>query len=298
LVNAMNPSPNPLANTVKIELEVPHGAVPNDKLSFHTPAGQFSLTVPAGATPGKRMMVTMPVASNFPPNQKLAVSGMRINGVPIAPKLTPEQHSLHKEHKVRSDGHWNKYTPRERHEVRAHVELQDYRPAAEATITEHWGLWPVNRLMYQVDKARQWEVGVPHSICSQSFTFASREWELAVEGRAIPWRRPPPPGVAGKLDSEQMVDAELCVVLRRLARPSNDPNPDARRAFTVWTHLEMGHGDRWSPSWQRVTLSPGEVFEYDLGDRRRVGDLLRHHVDTAVALTLQLTTAQPAGTQK
>jgi hypothetical protein len=77
-----------------IWLEVP--AEIKADLTFNTAAGQFSLVVPLGAAPGKKMMVTMPVPANFQSNQQLAISSLRINGNLPAPKHTPEQLALSK----------------------------------------------------------------------------------------------------------------------------------------------------------------------------------------------------------
>jgi len=80
------PAPAPAAppppGTVRLDIEVPEGANVGDRLTFNTAAGQFSLVVPAGATPGKTMMVTMRVPANFrnKPQLLLAFSGLRING--------------------------------------------------------------------------------------------------------------------------------------------------------------------------------------------------------------------------
>tara|TARA_B100000795_G_scaffold193904_1_gene148173 strand:- start:412 stop:1581 length:1170 start_codon:yes stop_codon:yes gene_type:complete len=69
-------------NTVRLDIKVPSGANVGDRLTFNTAAGQFSLVVPAGAAPGKTMMVTLPVPANFrnTPQLLLAFSGLRING--------------------------------------------------------------------------------------------------------------------------------------------------------------------------------------------------------------------------
>ena len=107
-------------NTAKLELDVPPQASPGDKLTFHTAAGQFSLTVPPGAVPGKRMMVTMPVPSTFPSGQQLQVNGLRINGHLPTPKPTSAQQVLTKEHKQRVDGHLARFTPAEKKQVCTH----------------------------------------------------------------------------------------------------------------------------------------------------------------------------------
>ena len=74
------PAPAAAPGTVRLDIEVPDGANVGDRLTFNTAAGQFSLVVPQGAAPGKKMMVTMPVPANFPPNLQLAISSLRING--------------------------------------------------------------------------------------------------------------------------------------------------------------------------------------------------------------------------
>jgi hypothetical protein len=86
------PAPAAAPGTVRLDIEVPDGANVGDRLTFNTAAGQFSLVVPQGAAPGKKMMVTMPVPANFPPNQQLAISSLRINGqlaLTLALALTP-----------------------------------------------------------------------------------------------------------------------------------------------------------------------------------------------------------------
>ena len=64
-----------------MEIAVPEGANVGDHLTFNTAAGQFSLVVPSGAAQGTtsyKMMVTMSVPANFPSNQPLAISSLRI----------------------------------------------------------------------------------------------------------------------------------------------------------------------------------------------------------------------------
>ena len=68
----------PPPGTVRLDIEVPEGANVGDRLTFNTAAGQFSLVVPSGAAPGKKMMVTMPVPANFASNQQLTISELRI----------------------------------------------------------------------------------------------------------------------------------------------------------------------------------------------------------------------------
>lgn len=72
----------PPPGTVRLDIEVPEGANAGDRLTYSTAAGQFSLVLPAGAAPGKMMIVTMPVPANFPtnPQQLVIVSGLHING--------------------------------------------------------------------------------------------------------------------------------------------------------------------------------------------------------------------------
>ena len=77
--------------TVRLDIEVPEGANVGDRLTFNTAAGQFSLVVPPGAAPGKKMMVTMPVPANFQSNQQLAISSLRINGNAVVPASARQQ---------------------------------------------------------------------------------------------------------------------------------------------------------------------------------------------------------------
>ena len=81
---------------MRLDIEVPEGANVGDRLTFNTAAGQFSLVVPQGAAPGKKMMVTMPVPANFATSQPLQVSALRINGQLPVPKHTPEQLAMSK----------------------------------------------------------------------------------------------------------------------------------------------------------------------------------------------------------
>eukprot|EP00964_Phaeocystis_antarctica_P071561 scaffold43685_cov42-Phaeocystis_antarctica.AAC.1 len=75
----------PPPGTVRLDIEVPEGANAGDRLTYSTAAGQFSLVLPLGAAPGKKMMVTMPVPANFASNQPLTISELRINGNLPAP---------------------------------------------------------------------------------------------------------------------------------------------------------------------------------------------------------------------
>ena len=71
--------------SVRLDIDVPEGANVGDRLTYNTAAGQFSLVLPLGAAPGKKMMVTMPVPANFASNQPLTISELRINGNLPAP---------------------------------------------------------------------------------------------------------------------------------------------------------------------------------------------------------------------
>lgn len=84
----------------------------------------------------------------------------------------------------------------------------------------------------------------------------------------------------------QGADVELSVLLLRKADAEGDGapraslgldpprlDPSASSAISLWANLEMG--DRWS-NWQRLSLFPGEVFEYDLGDRRQLANWARY----------------------
>ena len=72
-----------LGPTAKLDIEVPAGAAVGDRLTFHTEAGQYALKVPPGATPGRKLFVTMPVPASFPPGKVLTALEIRINEPPL-----------------------------------------------------------------------------------------------------------------------------------------------------------------------------------------------------------------------
>ena len=71
-------------------------------------------------------------------------------------------------------------------------------------------------------------------------------------------------------------------VLRRDADPGEP--------VALMIHLELA--DRWCADWQKATFAPGESFEFDLGDRRRVSDLSRY-LEIGCSATLMLTKTKP-----
>eukprot|EP00310_Coccolithus_braarudii_P018949 CAMPEP_0183338252 /NCGR_PEP_ID=MMETSP0164_2-20130417/5612_1 /TAXON_ID=221442 /ORGANISM="Coccolithus pelagicus ssp braarudi, Strain PLY182g" /LENGTH=314 /DNA_ID=CAMNT_0025508071 /DNA_START=6 /DNA_END=950 /DNA_ORIENTATION=- len=277
--------------TGKLELEVPEGAVAGDRLQFHTIAGQFSLTVPAGATPGKKMMVTMPVPSTFTPDQRLKVSALKINGTPVLPKPSAEKLELAKLNKPWIEAHWGLFPPQQRLELKVHFELYEYLPSTEAMIQSQWGMWQVPRTMCQVDKARAWEPDRWVQMQRCEFQFAGVTWEMLLEGRAVPWVVNQV-AVSASAEAEKSTahDVELCIVLKRGAQPA-DALPARSAPLTIWALLQFA--DRWS-TWLRISLVPGESYEFDLGDRRSIADL-GPWLESAVPTTLMLTgEKQPA----
>ena len=172
------PSPPPPAaasqqNTVRLDIEVPEGANVGDRLTFNTAAGQFSLVVPQGAAPGKKMMVTMPVPANFATSQPLQVSALRINGQLPAPRYTPEQLQQQKAHRTLVDAHWNKFGAQEKRQVNLSLEMAPYKPASERVVLQPWGFWNFPSTLHDVTAAAEWE-------------YAERGLELPTGGCA-PW---------------------------------------------------------------------------------------------------------------
>ena len=70
------------------------------------------------------------------------------------------------------------------------------------------------------------------------FALGGVEFELALEGRAVPWT--PKDGAEGACR-----DLEICLVVRRM--PQAAGASEAKPALAIWLHLVAG--DRWS-GWQ------------------------------------------------
>lgn len=261
---------------------VPESAKVGDRLSFHTPAGAFTLTVPPGAMPGKSMNVSLPIPVNFPMNQQLQLTNIRLNGEPIPPKIPPELLALTNEHKARVDSHWGRFHNSERVRVRTLVELTPLKPSAKVTTESRLGFWKVPRTVFRVDDATNWERGVL-PMKTENFRFGGADFAMIVQARALPWRTSAAGGGV-----EEGNDAELQVVLRR--GPAEVP----ALPLVLFCTLEIS--DRWS-AWQRVSLSGGEEFVYDLGDRRRIADLFKF-LDSAIEVTLSMTASAPGSLAK
>uniref|UniRef100_A0A7S4ETE2 Uncharacterized protein n=1 Tax=Chrysotila carterae TaxID=13221 RepID=A0A7S4ETE2_CHRCT len=330
--SALSPAPPPpLVYSAKLELEVPDGAVAGDRLHFHTQAGQFSLRVPSGAMPGKRMMVTMPVSRPLPADSKLRVTRLHVNGQLQLPKATPEHSALLAMHRAGREAHWSRYAPSERSEIQALCNIADFVPAVESNVPQVWGLWPTKRQCCQVDKARSWEVGRWYPLHCHSFQFAGGDFELILAGAAVPWQvraaedsnvtrgkvevaavtvlagsgSPGSAGVTAGAESGAGVahDVELRVSLRRLspeaagggrADVKGERHGDERgdERGALPLWLHLEVADRWS-EWQRTSLGPNESFDFDLGDRRRLHSV-RRWWDSALPVTLRVTRADSA----
>ena len=161
------PAAAPAQGTVRLDIEVPEGANIGDRLTVNTVAGQFSLDVPAGAAPGKKMMVTMPVPANFPANQQLAISSLRINGHPPAPKHTPEQIAMSKAHRQIVEAHWNQ---QDKQQVNLSYDLTACKPSGEAFSLRPWGFWNIPTTRLDVAAAAEWPAHAPRAVAAYADT--------------------------------------------------------------------------------------------------------------------------------
>eukprot|EP00327_Prymnesium_parvum_P026984 CAMPEP_0113282678 /NCGR_PEP_ID=MMETSP0008_2-20120614/29007_1 /TAXON_ID=97485 /ORGANISM="Prymnesium parvum" /LENGTH=90 /DNA_ID=CAMNT_0000133267 /DNA_START=6 /DNA_END=275 /DNA_ORIENTATION=- /assembly_acc=CAM_ASM_000153 len=83
-----------------ISVILPEMAKAGDRLSFATPAGNFTLTVPGAAVPGKSLKVAIPVPASFSPQQQLTISNIKLNNEPVPPKYSPEMIAVAQEHRM------------------------------------------------------------------------------------------------------------------------------------------------------------------------------------------------------
>ena len=238
-------------NTVRLDIEVPEGANVGDRLTFNTDAGQFSLVVPPGAAPGKKMMVTMPVPASFPPGKELTVSELRINGNLPMPKFSREQVNLQNQHRAALETHWCKFSQHERRQVPVAVELTAYKPSKEVVVLKPWGFWSLPTTLHHVPAAAEWAPRTPKPLSQSPFSFLGARWELSLDAT---------PSEA----QHGCTDIKWEVVLRRLK--ATEPG-DSLSPISFWAHLELA--DRWS-TWHRCMLAPGEEYVFDLGDRRDI----------------------------
>jgi len=238
----------PPPGTVRLDIEVPEGANVGDRLTFNTAAGQFSLVVPTGAAPGKKMMVTMPVPANFQSHQQLAISSLRINGNLPAPKHTPEQFAMSKAHRQIVEAHWNRFSAHEKVQANLALDLTAYKPRGEAVALRPWGFWNIPTTRQDVAAAAEWPACAARSIQTSTFRFLGARWELALEVTPRAWALVDDIGGEGGPASKR--DVVFSVVLRR-PRATEAGEPLAPLSF--WAHLELA--DRWSHS-QRANSGP------------------------------------------
>ena len=215
------PAPPPTAaptppGTVRLDIEVPDGANVGDRLTFNTAAGQFSLVVPTGAAPGKKMMVTMPVPANFQNHQQLAIKELRINGQLPAPKHTPEQIAMTKAHRQIVEAHWGRFGAQEKVQVNLACELAAYKPRSEAVALRPWGFWNIPTAMLDVAAAAEWPAHKSRGISTSSFRFLGARWELALE---------PHPTTTLTLTAPLNFTVTLTPTLTRIR--TLNPNPDS-----------------------------------------------------------------------
>ena len=253
--SAAAPSAAPAAaapqSTVRLDIEVPEGANVGDRLTFNTDAGQFSLVVPPGATPGKKMMVTMPVSASFPPGKELTVSELRINGNLPLPKFSREQLNLQNQHRAALETHWCKFAQHERRQVIVQVDVTNYKPSKEVVVLKPWGFWTLPTTIQHVPAAAEWAPRTSKPLSQSPFSFLGARWELSLD--ALPSEA-----------EHGCVEIQWEVVLRRLKATEAG---DSLSPISFWAHLELA--DRWS-TWHRCMLAPGEEYVFDLGDRRDI----------------------------
>ena len=250
--SAPAPAPAPATqSSVRLDIEVPEGANVGDRLTFNTDAGQFSLVVPPGAAPGKKMMVTMPVPASFPPDKELTVSELRINGNLPQPKFSREQLNLRNQHLAALETHWCKFAQHERRQVSVAVELTNYKPQKELVVLKPWGFWTLPTTLQHVPAAAEWEPRTPKSLSQSLFSFLGARWELSLDAT---------PSEA----QHGCTEIQWQVVLRRLK--ATEPG-DSLSPISFWAHLELA--DRWS-TWHKCTVAPGEAYVFDVGDRRDI----------------------------
>ncbi|KAL3910287.1 MAG: hypothetical protein SGPRY_009113 [Prymnesium sp.] len=284
---SLAPPPAPPADgartiTRAVPVIVPDLAKVGDRLSFMTPAGSFSLTVPQGATAGKSMNVSLPIPAHFPAHRQLTISNMKLNNEPIPLKYSSEMVAIMSEHRQRMEMHWSRFPSNERHRLRLIVDLAHYKPQAKALVPCQLGFWKTQRPAHRVDAVAGWEPNMPRALKSESFVFAGLRWQLIVQGTARPWRT-----MASSTSAEQQgSDLELGVLLRRVQIAPGE----ASAAISIFTLLEIA--DRWS-SWKTVSLGPGEDYYFDLGDRRKIVDVTQWSNSMLEVNLMQLRSMQP-----
>ncbi|KOO27582.1 hypothetical protein Ctob_011940 [Chrysochromulina tobinii] len=109
---------------VKVEITLPEGANPGDKLTFCTAYANtitnFSAAVPMSKDGGpmKKISVCVPVPVNFPPSGPLTITKLTLNGMPVC----------FNEHRQRVEAHFNRVPPNERAEVALGFDTSPFRP--------------------------------------------------------------------------------------------------------------------------------------------------------------------------
>jgi len=216
-------------------IDVPPGAAPGDRLSLVTNSNQnLTVLLPPGATPGKKLSVTLPAAAAG----EISIVRMMLNGVEL-PRPTPDPAALLKAHRQQTDGHWLRVGPAEKCETRFSFPLSAFRPTSSQTVVEPFGFWQLPVVRGHVPITENWALdGAATRLGGSPFALGGVEFELALEGRAVPWT--PKDGAEGACR-----DLEICLVVRRM--PQAAGASEAKPALAIWLHLVAG--DRWS-GWQ------------------------------------------------
>ena len=199
----------------KIDINLPFGAAPGDKVTFSIPNGLGSLTTfsavvpqPAMAgTPMTKISVTVPVPAALPPGTPLTVSNLSLEkalgglqrpaGLPPPPQrlvqLTPEQRESQaalQEHRQRVESVMKQA---ERQDVTLTFDPAPYKAGlCRPRVQQQLGFWRVPRTVMHVPALGQWDADPQATtvleLSTQRFTFAGVSFSFALEAKRVPWK--------------------------------------------------------------------------------------------------------------
>ena len=207
-------APQPQAQQ-KLDIDLPVGAVPGDKLTFTVtaPNGQattFSAVVPAPANlamPMKKISVTVPVPVGYPANQQLQIGRLFLEKqIPQAQaqaprpqfaQITPEQRELQlavSERRVRLDQHFNRSPAAEKQECVLTFEVASFKPGLRrVSVQQQLGFWRTPRQVHHLPALGAWDAANPAStvardLATARFVLNGISFTFALEARRVPWK--------------------------------------------------------------------------------------------------------------
>ena len=260
-------APPAAPHNIQLHLEVPASSNVGDKLQITTGFGTFNFVVPQGAAAGKKITVTLPA----PPTYVVPATGvpiLRIQNLSAGPPLDPLYVTLQKEYRAVIDATICRLPALERREVSLSLDLSALRPVRAAQTPKRLGAWTLQKTVHDVEGVAGWG-DASRSLAKQSVAFDRHAFEVAVEATPAPWV-----GVDATSGADASgTDVVLGVTVRRVAATvAGGAPPAAGAAEPAEFILGLEFADRWSEL-QREVLAIGDVYDFDLGDRKRLADV-------------------------